>query len=217
MPKSKIDFKKERIKDFFLLLKSKKQDDLDEKEKEILQNGMIYIQMRLPIENITKEFEDLLKDKIEHNIIQASIRKATEDDLESVMNLYNKSWLTSNTPFRPISLEALKSILINPDTAFLIARVYGKDAGFAILDFDGESDEYGIIAGLGVLPRFQNRGLGTILGLAIWNYLKEKNVIELRCEVYKDNKASYRFIKSLGFKEYGKVIYEKSDFANNNK
>jgi ribosomal protein S18 acetylase RimI-like enzyme len=176
---------------------------------------MIYIQMRLPIEKINEEFEDLLKEKIEHNIIQASIRRATKDDLESVMNLYNKSWLTSNTPFRPISLDALKTILTDPDTAFLIARVYGKDAGFAILDFDGENNEYGIIAGLGVLPRFQRRGLGTILGLAIWNYLKEKDVTELRCEVYKENNISYRFIKWLGFKEYGKIIYTKSDFANN--
>ena len=167
--------------------------------------------MRLPIADISKKFEDSLKKKIEQNIIQASIRVATEEDLASVMNLYNKSWLTSNTPFRPIRIESLKVILGDPDSKFLIARVYGKDAGFAILDFD---EEIAVIAGMGVLPRFQRRGLGKILGLAIWNYLKEKNIQELRCEVYNDNKASYAFIKGLGFREYGKVIYTRSDFAN---
>ena len=210
MPRSKLDFKKERIKEFFDALKAKKESEIDDVEKEIIRTGMVYIQMKLPISNITERFEESLKKSIEQNIIQAYIRVATVDDLASVMNLYNKSWLTSNTPFRPIQIESLKAILGDPDSKFLIARVYGKNAGFAILDFD---EEIAVIAGMGVLPRFQRRGLGKILGLAIWNYLKEKNIQVLECEVYNDNQASYAFIKGLGFKEYGKVVYTRADFS----
>ena len=212
MPRSKLDFKKERIKEFFEALKAKKGSETNEIEKEIIRSGMVYIQMCLPISDISEKFEASLKKRIEQNYIQAHIRVATEDDLASIMNLYNKSWLTSNTPFRPIQIDALKVIIEDPDSTFLIAKVYGKDAGFVILDFD---KKIAVIAGLGVLPRFQRKGLGTILGLAIWNYLKEKSIQELRCEVYKDNKASYAFIKGLGFKEYGKVVYTKADFSNN--
>ena len=81
-----------------------------------------------------------------------------------------------------------------------------------IIDFEGENNEYGVIAGLGVLPRYQRKGLGTILGLAAWSYLKEKGIKELRCEVYKDNKVSYNFIKGLQFEEFGERIYRKEDF-----
>src|SRR3972149_11864395 len=100
------------------------------------------------------------------------------------MNVYNKSWLTSNTPFRPITIKSLKIILEDPDTTLLIAKVYGQDSGFVLLDFEGENKEYGVIAGLGIVPKFQRRGLGSILGIAPCNFFKEKKAIkELRCEV----------------------------------
>jgi hypothetical protein len=40
--------------------------------------------------------------------------------------------------------------------------------------------------------------------MAAWNYFKEQHphVKELRCEVHKDNLASYKFIKALVFEEY---------------
>ena len=97
---------------------------------------------------------------------------------------------------------------------FLIGKVYGRDAAFVILDFEGENNECAVIAALAVLPRFQRKGLGTILGTAAWNYLKEnyKHVKELKCEVYKDNKISYSFIKGIGFEECGTKAYKMEDF-----
>ena len=69
-----------------------------------------------------------------------------------------------------------------------------------------------MIAGLGVLPRFQRKGLGTVIGMAAWNYFKKKGVKELRCEVYKSNTVSYNFIASLGFEEFGVKTYRREDF-----
>ena len=92
--------------------------------------------------------------------------------------------------------------------------LYGRDSGFVILDFEGDNKEFAIIAALGVLTRFQRKGLGTVLGMAAWNHIKENhpNVKELRCEVYKDNHISYNFIKWIGFEEFGKKLYRKEDF-----
>ena len=211
--KKKLNLKKKALRTYFLHIeKDSKKGEVSKLQQEVIDKGMVYLQMRLPINKITEEFEDSLKEKIEHKIFHANIREATEGDLTSIKNIYNRAWLTSNTPFRPIEKDTLKIIFKNPETVFLVAKVYSIDGGFVILDFEGENKEYGVIAGLGVLPRFQGKGLGTILGLAAWNYFKEKGLEELRCEVYKDNQKSYNFIKGLNFEECGKKVYRKEDF-----
>ena len=216
----KFDLKKRRIRAFFLSIETKKKrkEEIDSTTEESYQDGMIYIQMRLPVEKITKEFEDKLKDKIEHNILQAKIRKATKADLSTLTNIYNRAWLTSNTPYRPITKTDLLTILEHKDTVFLIGKIYSIDAAFVLLDFEGENKEYAIIAALAVIPRFQRRGVGTILGMAAWNYIKEHfhHVKEIRCEVYKDNIVSHSFIKGIGFEEYERRIYKKEDFEIDN-
>ena len=214
--RKKVNLKKRRIRALFLSIETKKKQKevVDKTTEELYQDGMVYIQMRLPVEKITKEFEDKLTDKIEHNIIQGKIRKATKEDLNTLKNIYNRAWLTSNTPYRPITKTDLLTILEHSDTIFLIGKIYGIDAAFVLLDFEGENKEYAIIAALAVIPRFQRRGIGTILGMAAWNYLKEyyHHVKEIRCEVYKDNVVSYAFIKGIGFEEYERKVYKKEDF-----
>lgn len=214
--KKRLDLKKRKIRAFFLSIETKKKQKLevDKATDELYQDGMVYIQMRLPVEKITKEFEDKLKKKIEHNIIRAKIREAMKEDLDLLKYIYNRAWLTSNTPFRMITKTDLQKILEYPETVFLIAKIYGIDAAFLLLDFEGEKKEFAIIAALAVIPRFQRRGVGSVLGMASWQYLKENypNVKEIRCEVYKDNKVSYSFIKGIGFEEYDKKVYRKEDF-----
>ena len=211
--KKKLSLKKRALRSYFLHIeKDSGKVRIPELQKQILNNGMVYLQMRLPIDKITKEFENALKDKIEKSIYQANIREAKLKDLSIITDIYNKSWLLSSTPFRPIQKETLKSIFNDQNTVFLIANVYGNDGGFIILDFEGLNNEFGVIAGLGVLPRFQGKGLGTTLGMAAWNFFKEKGLKELRCEVFKDNKNSFNFIKGLNFEEFGHIIYRKEDF-----
>jgi len=214
--KKRFDLKKRKIRAFFLSIETKKKQkaEVDKEVEDLYQDGMVYLQMRLSVEKITKEFENKLKDKIEHSIVKAKIREANKEDLDSLKNIYNRAWLTSNTPFRPITKTDLKKILEYPETVFLIGKVYGVDAAFLLLDFEGENNEYAIIAALAVIPRFQRRGVGSVLGMASWQYLKEQypNVKEIRCEVYRDNKVSYLFIKGIGFEEYDTKIYKKEDF-----
>ena len=214
--KKRINLKKRKIRAYFLSIETKKKHkvEVDKVAEELYQDGMVYIQMKLPVEKITN-VEKNLKEKIEHNIVQANIREATKSDLESLKYIYNRAWLTSNTPFRPITKTDLQKILEYPETVFLMAKVYGSDAAFLLLDFEGENKEFAIIAALAVIPRFQRKGLGSVLGMASWQYLKGKypNVKEIRCEVYRDNNVSYSFIKGIGFEEYDKKVYRKEDFA----
>jgi ribosomal protein S18 acetylase RimI-like enzyme len=211
MPTINNSFKKKAVRSLFLSFnkEEKTHDDID---NEILSSGMKYIQMKLPVEKITREFEAEISSKIEHGVVKADIRAAGLKDLEIVVYLYNRSWMTSCTPHTPITIETLKKIANYQETVILIARVYGTDGGFVILDLEGPNKEYGIIAGLGVIPRFQRKGLGKILGMAAWNHFKTIGVKELHCEVYHENKASYNFISLLGFEEFGVKVYHSEDF-----
>ena len=210
------DFKKIRLRSFFLNQekKSKTTEKKEDFEKKIEEIGMEYIQMKLPLTNITPEYENEIKKKVENNVLNAKIRQASENDLNTIIEIYNRSWLTSNEPFAPLSYESIKILFNDPEIVILIAKVYGIDAGFIILDIEGN---YGVIAGLAVIPRFQRKGLGKILGLAGWNYLKNKGIKELRCEVYPDNKVSYNFIKSLGFEEFDRKYYTAENFLRTDK
>jgi len=205
MSNSRLNLKKRKIRSYFLSV-----DKKDQQEEGV--GPLEYIQLKLPVSKITPEFEEMLTKKVKNNFFRAKIREANEEDLPSVKYLYDRAWLTSKTPFSAISVSSLKTIWEYPETIILIAKVYGSDAGFAILDFEGENREIGVIAGMGILPRFQRKGLGTVIGMAAWNYFKNKGVQELRCEVYKGNTVSYQFIKSIGFKEYDKKTYRSEDF-----
>ncbi|NVM16294.1 MAG: GNAT family N-acetyltransferase [Candidatus Lokiarchaeota archaeon] len=211
MTESRISLKRRRIRSLFLAFEKKSNINGD-LENELITSGLEYIQMKLPVVEITPEFERKITEKVEHNILRAKIREAKLEDLESVVTLYNRSWMTSNTPYSPISVESLKIIFEYPETKILVGKVYGSDAAFVILDYEGPNKEYGIIAGLGVIPRFQRKGLGTVIGMAAWNHLKKKGVKELRCEVFKYNKVSYNFIKSIGFVEFARKTYKSEDF-----
>ncbi|MFX1587140.1 MAG: GNAT family N-acetyltransferase [Promethearchaeota archaeon] len=161
-----------------------------------------YIQMRLLVEDITEDFEKKLKLKIDHNILQADIREAKEVDIKSIVNLYNLAWHSTSMPYHTLNENNLTEMMEDPDIVFLIAQVDSIDSGFALIYYAGKNNEMGVIAGLGVIPELQNKGLGTFLGLAVWSYFKKKGVKELRCKVYKDNNISYSFIKGLKFEEY---------------
>jgi ribosomal protein S18 acetylase RimI-like enzyme len=211
MSDSRPSFKQRTIRSLFLTYDKTKRTTEDV-ENEILTTGMKYIQLKLPVNKITDEFEAEITKKVELNFLNAKIRDATKKDLESVVYMYNRSWMTSSTPYSPISIDTLKKILEYPETKILIARVYGIDAGFIILDLEGSNKEYGVIAGLGVIPRFQRKGLGTVLGMAAWKHFKNLGVKELRCEVYHENKVSHNFIVSLGFEEFGEKVYKSEDF-----
>jgi ribosomal protein S18 acetylase RimI-like enzyme len=158
--------------------------------------------MRLLVRKITPEFEKTLREKIGRSLMHSNVREATMGDIACLIELHNKAWHSAPMPYRPLNKDSIIKMLKNPNIIFLIAKVEGIDRGFALIYFTGEEKEIGVIAGMGIIPEYQRKGLGTVLGVAVWDYFKNKGVFELRCKVYKDNESSYNFIKSLGFEEF---------------
>ena len=169
--------------------------------------SLVYRQMRLSIDELTPEQEKKYTEELKLNPLKAKIYEASDKDIEALVNLYNKSWLTSNTPFRSIEAKTLMSLHHNPEIIILIAKYHGIPAGFIILDFEGAKNHYGSILALGILPRFQHRGLGRFLALNAWEYFKQRDIKELRSEVYVDNTVSNKFNQALGFKEIDVKTY----------
>lgn len=170
--------------------------------KHLYKGRVDFIQMKLPLEKITPEFEQTIRKKAEKNAFQIDIRKATQNDIEHIKNIHEQAWRSFEMRFRPISDTLFDKIFKDPNIIFLVATLGNSiECGFILLDIEGEKNDIGIIAGLGILPEYQNKGIGTALGLAAYDFFKERGVKELRCEVHEKNKISYSFIKQLGFEE----------------
>ncbi|MBN2155666.1 MAG: GNAT family N-acetyltransferase [Candidatus Lokiarchaeota archaeon] len=170
------------------------------------EEGYPYVQMVLEEENLTSEFEEKLKKRIAS---QVKIRRAKEEDIPLLTQLYNRSFITAEDPYSPMKEEDMEMIFRHNHTIILISSIWGVDSGFIIIDFEEENGKkIGYICGLGTLPEWQQRGIGTTLGIASWAYFKNAGIQELRCEVYRKNKGSYNLIKGLGFKEKGIKYYK---------
>ena len=161
-----------------------------------------YIPMRLPVEKITEEFEKLLRAKIKRKVRNYHIREADEDDLNSIVYLFDQAWHSTTMPFIPLSKNKIAAnVLHNPDKMFLIAEIDSKDCGFVLIVISEHDKTVGEISALGIVPEYQHKGIGTLLGIASWDVFKERGVKELRCKVYKDNQISKSFLMGLGFEE----------------
>lgn len=167
-----------------------------------------YIILRLPKERITEEFEEALNNKIRDNFAKPKIERATIQDADRLTKLHNRSFMTSGTPFRAMTPDLFLRLFEDLKCNILIAKVYGVDTGFIIVDYEGECDQYGVITGLGIAPRFQRKGIATALAYEAWNRFFKESVEELRCEVYITNNRSLSFVTSLGFEEFDLRVFE---------
>lgn len=183
-----------------------RKNDVDWDEK--IPDKNAYIILRLPRERITEEFEGALNNQIRDNFTKPKIEVATIQDAERLTMLHNRSFMTSGTPFRALTPELALELITDPKCYILIARLYGTDAGFIIVDLYGENDQFGLISALGIIPRFQRKGLATVLAYEAWNRFLKENVKELRCEVYVTNNSSLSFVTSLGFEEFDMRVFD---------
>lgn len=165
-------------------------------------NRLSYIPLKLPVEKITDEFEALIRKKVARKVKEYHIREAAEEDIDSVVHLFDAAWHSTSMPYRPLSKKKLiDKIVHNPDALILIIDIKSVDCGFILLSFKGENNEIGNIPAIGIIPEYHHRGIGTLLGVASWDYFKTRGVKELRAKVYKDNQKSMNFLKGLGFEE----------------
>ena len=136
------------------------------------------------------------------------IRPIDERDETNFIRAYNRSFITAPDPYRSLSLEDFK--LFDPKSTF-VAILYGRIVGFVYLtieDLIKNSEivgKQGVIAGLGVDPRYRRKKIAFLLASQAAVYFSKHCVDELICEVYYLNKVSYSFIQNFGMTKTGEV------------
>ncbi|MHA2291262.1 MAG: GNAT family N-acetyltransferase [Candidatus Hodarchaeales archaeon] len=130
-------------------------------------------------------------------------------DTQEFVRVYNRAFLTAPDPYRALSSDDIKHF--NPESTF-VAILYNRIVGFVFLTIEPvmkngvNVGNQGVIAGIGVDPRFRRKSIAFLLAAKAAEYFEEHDVIELICEVYHENKVSYNFIINFGMREIG-VVY----------
>lgn len=186
--------------------------DKEGKNDEEFHDGFRYIIMELPMERVPVIYE--IKEKeIKHmeNVLKVKPYDP-EKDAETFTLIFNTILLTSPDPYRNLRPEEAK--IFSSDGTF-IAYLYGEPAGFAALTIEEvEGKKIGVIAGIGVMPKFRGKKVALALATTIIDWFNKKQVSKLQCEVYEYNDISYNFISSLGFHEVGEMFLDQNIVQN---
>ncbi len=193
---SKISILRKRVRTLF--------SDIQQGLFNLYEEDEDYVTLELSTTKAAQFTEKKLQDYVDqHKVTQLDIREAHADDVSIINEIYNKSWKESRLPMKEVTEELFTEIFEDLDTTFFLAILESTPVGFILMEFSKANKKIGLISGLAILPKYQNKGFGKYLALATWEYFKKKDINELRCEVYKKNQRALNFIKSLGFEEYG--------------
>lgn len=131
-----------------------------------------------------------------------------EKDRHDFIRVYNRAFITAPDPYRSLSSSDVDHF--NPKSTF-VAILYGKIIGFIFLIIEPlvkqgiNLGNQGVIAGLGVDPRYRRKKIAFLLAAKAAQYFAENDVLELVCEVFHENKVSYSFIRNFGMTDTGTI------------
>ncbi|MFX0051076.1 MAG: GNAT family N-acetyltransferase [Candidatus Hodarchaeota archaeon] len=197
-----------KLRRLFFIKKEKK--DIDMKTDQLEKKYKYYV-LKMSWDqalDVKKYFrnENLINDSISDKL---RIRKFEPDiDTEGFIHTYNKAFITAPDPYRSLTRDDVK--YFDPESIF-IAILYGKIVGFIYLTLEPlikkgrEIGKQGVIAGLGVDPKYRRRRIGLLLASCAMEYFRKNKVLELVCEVYHENRVSYNFIRNFGFTRTGTI------------
>ena len=129
------------------------------------------------------------------------IRKHVENDLESIMKVWQESSTLAHSFLNATFVEKVRTDMRNLYIPNSDTWVYENDQG--IIGFISMIDEE--IGGLFVLPQNHSSGIGTKLV----NYVSEFNE-KLEVEVFEKNEIGRAFYNKYGFKLMKEFIHEES-------
>ncbi|MFW9903446.1 MAG: GNAT family N-acetyltransferase [Candidatus Thorarchaeota archaeon] len=195
-----------KIRRLFFRKKSK-----DEEEKNKTQEGKYkFIVMKMSWDqalDVLKWMEDRDEnDPIHKNVKIREFNPHT--DTEKFIRCYNRAFITAPDPYRSLTIADVHHF--KPESTF-VAILYGRIVGFIFLVIEPiiqqgkQIGNQGVIAGIGVDPRYRRKHIAFLLAARAAKYFAQYNVLELICEVYHENKISYHFIRSFGFTETGTI------------
>lgn len=154
--------------------------------------------------------EEEYNDKRENFLMKVKIREfKPSEDAQEFIRCHNRAFITAPDPYRSLTLEDVQHF--KPESTF-VAVLYGRIVGFIFLVIEPlikqgiHLGKQGVIAGLGVDPRYHRKRIAFLLAARAAKFFAENNVSELVCEVFHANKVSYSFICHFGFTRTG-IIY----------
>lgn len=131
----------------------------------------------------------------------AGIEGASSRDLERLYTIEKECFKEE-----AFTKEQILQMLDDYNTVSLIARVNNEIAGFVIgMIYVERNTLHGHILTIDVEPRFQRRGIGTLLMKEIEDIFRRKNTEFLHLEVREDNKAAISLYIKLGYVAIGKL------------
>ncbi len=140
---------------------------------------------------------------------QLSIRniRLPEEQYELTL-LYNKIFLASPDPTRPISVEEAATF---PADRTFVAELWGTLCGFIYLSVDRhplkQELKTGIVSGIGVLPRFRGKRIGVALLCKAVEFFEKFEPDTIIAEIYEKNFASQQLFSSFGFRQVGESYF----------
>ena len=173
-----------------------------------------YFIMEIPIEKVPEAIQMFEKKSSSSNRLAfnaVNVRQYNNQDPkdnELFTEIFNLVLLTSPDPYRPITLtEAQKFFKEGTFLAFLYGRCVGY--GVITIEKDTEIGKIGVIAGIGVHPKFRRKKVAQKIAIELgkW-FLSRPDLVKLQCEVYEDNVVSQQFISSFGFKIVGELFID---------
>ncbi len=203
---------RESVKLRRLFFRKKKKHE-EKKEKDTREGKHKFIVMKMSWDqalDVIKHIEEQEEEENETPHKNVKIRNFQQKiDAEKFIRCYNRAFITAPDPYRSLTLEDVQHF--KPESTF-VAELYGRIVGFVFLVIEPlikqgmKIGNQGVIAGIGVDPRYRRKRIAFLLAARAAKYFAENNVMELLCEVYHENKISYNFIRSFGFTQTG-VIY----------
>lgn len=149
------------------------------------------------------------------NKIGNMIRKATKEDVNSIIDLWQemmdihiqKSDLYKmKTDARQIYIEYLEDVFKNPDYVTLVFVTENNVLGYIMATTSDDPPVYegtvGIILEICVTAEHQNIGIGEKLVAEIEKYFLEKNIKRVECMVSNFNQISKEFWFKNGYNPY---------------
>lgn len=195
---------------FFLRTKSKKDKKKISTQKEKYKFYVLKMTWDQALDAI-KSLEEYLNSNSYKLINIIEIKKFNpNEDANEFIRCYNRAFITAPDPYRSLTLQDVR--YFKPESTF-VAILHGRIVGFIFLVIEplikkGKTlGKQGIIAGIGVDPRYRRKKIAFLLAARAAKYFTEKDILELVCEVYHANKVSYSFIQNFGFINTGTVYF----------
>ena len=134
------------------------------------------------------------------------IRKATQNDLQFVYNLYMHPQVNPHLLYENMDLEQFKPIyqdLLDDAVKYVFEEKNSPVGMFKLIRLKHRSSHIAYIGGLAIHPDFGGKGFGKKMMQEIIDLAKEMGIQRLELSVGSENLQAQRLYEKLGFEKEG--------------